>query len=202
MEYTTERGVTVNAVPIPLLLDAIRKAHPEPELPTYTEHLAGGAEREIPITREVAAAWEENDPATWAEYADTWADYLARYDAWQEDISEKTWRAVRLKSIRVELPTDDTWIREQESLGLTVPTDPMERRLHYIRTEAIGTVRDILKLTAIANGADMSEEALSLAEDSFRRDLARSLIGQIAGARRSVADQPAGGADPGGEGVG
>ena len=201
-QYTTERGVTVGVIPIPLLLDEIRKAHEGPPRPTYTEHLAGGATQEVEISDLDAARWREKDPDSWAEHAKTWDAYIQERDANQEKLNDRLWQAVMLRALVVELPEDDGWIQDHELLGLTVPKTQRERRIHYIRTEVVGGMRDTLKLTAMANGADMSEEALSLAEASFRHSLARSLLGGLANKGGSVEAGDESGDDAGSEGVG
>jgi len=201
MQYTTERGVTVNVRPIPLLLDEIRKATPMPAQPTYTEHLAGGVEQEVVISDEDARIWRERDPESWAEHAEKWAQFEQERDEAQSLLNDRLWQAVVRKAVDVDLPDDDSWIEDQKALGLTVPQKPNERRIHYIRTEVVGGMRDVLKMTAIANGSDLSEEALSFAEASFRDSLARSLTGGLADQGRPVADEPAGRADEGGKGM-
>ena len=185
-EYTTERDVTIGVVPIPLFLEEIRKAHPEPERPTYTEHTAGGAEREIAITDREAEVWAEHDPDTWAEHAEAWAEFEKKRNAHQEKLNDVIWRAVMLRSLVVELPDNHEWVKEQEELGIKVPSGKKDRRIHYIRTEVIGGMRDVLRLTAIANGGDLSEEALSLAEASFRHSLAKSILEGFARQNRAV----------------
>lgn len=200
-QYTTERGITVGVMPIPMLLDEIRKAHPFPKRPTYTEHLAGGATQEVEITDKDAANWAKNDPDTWAEHAEKWAAYGQERDEVQEKLNDRLWQAVMRRALIVELPEDDGWIQDQEMLGLTVPKDAREQRVHYIRTEVIGGMRDVLRLTAIANGSDLSEEAVSLAETSFRHSLARALIGRLADQAGALEPGDAGGADEDGEGL-
>ena len=201
-EYTTERDVTIGVVPIPLFLEELRKAYPEPDRPTYTEHLAGGAVNEVEISDREAAAWAEHDPKSWAEHADKWADYIKERDEVQERINDAIWKAVMLRSLVVELPKDDAWIQDQEELGITVPRSPKERRIHYIRTEVIGGMRDVLRLTAIAQGGDLSEEALSLAEASFRHSLARALLEGFTRQGGSVDAGDAGRSDKDREGLG
>lgn len=191
-EYTTERDVTIGVVPIPLFLEELRKAYPTPSRPTYTEHLAGGATNEVEISDREAEAWAEHDPKTWAEHAEKWAEYVKERNAVQERVNDAIWAAVMLKALVVELPKDDAWIKDQEELGIQVPKGKKERRTHYIRTEVIGGMRDVLRLTAIAQGGDLSEEALSLAEASFRHSLARSILRGLAGENRAL--------DAGGEG--
>jgi hypothetical protein len=201
MEYTTERGITVNVTPIPMLLDEIRKATPFPDQPTYTEHLAGGATQDVVISDADALAWARENPESWAEHAEAWATFEQERDAAQSLLNERIWQAVMLRAVQVDLPKSDDWIEEQAELGLTVPEGKRERRIHYIRTEVIGGLKDSLKMTALANGTDISEEALSLAESSFRGDLARQMLEGLKDKARALAAQLEGGADESGEGV-
>ena len=201
MEYTTERGVTVEVMPIPMLLDEIRKATPGPDQPTYTENLAGGGKDEVTISDADAAAWQKNDPDTWAEHAEAWAAFELERDAAQSLLNDRLWQAVMKRAVKLELPKNDDWIEDQVELGITVPENPRERRIHYIRTEVVGGMKDVLRMTALANGADLSEEALSLAEASFRNNLAREILAGLTNQGGSVEDRTASGADESGEGM-
>jgi hypothetical protein len=187
MEYTTERGVTIDIVPIPLLLDKVRLAHPEPPRPTYTEHLAGGGTQEVVISDAEAVAWQANDPETWAQHEEAWTEYQAAMDAHNDKLNDVIWKAILKRSIRVELPEDDGWIEDQRDLGIDVPDDRRERLAHYIWTECIGGPRDIIRITAMANGADLTEDALHAAEESFR--------GQLSGQTSSRLENQARGMD-------
>ena len=201
MEYKTERGITVEVVPIPMLLDAIRKATPGPDQPVYIEKMAGGGELEVEISDADARAWQEKDPESWAEHAETWATFEVERDAAQSLLNERVSQAVYKRAVIVDLPKNDDWIADQAELGLTVPDDHRGRHLHYIKTEVVGGMKDVLKLTAIANGADLSEEALSIAEDSFRNNLAREILAGLVDQGGAVEDRAAGGADESGEGM-
>ena len=200
-EYTTERGVTIGVTPIPMLLDEIRKANPIPGPFTYVEELAGGGKLERELTDAEAAVWAQADPGTWAEHAARWEQYRQDRDAAQELLNDRIWQAIVRSAIVVTLPEDESWIDEHLALGLEVPTDHRKRMLHYIRTEAIGGMRDVLKITAMANGADMAEGALLLAESSFRDSLARSLLRGLEDRGGSVGAGDAGRIDAAGEGV-
>lgn len=202
--YTTERGVDIGIVPIPLLLDEIRRSHEArvKPVPTYTITTAAGDTETHPHNETTLQTAEER--AAWAEYVES-------RDTAGDKLNDAIWLAVRLKAIKVELPKDNTWIAEQARMGMAVPEDPIDRRLHYIQTEVIGGVRDIVRLTAIANGADLDEEALSAAEDSFRRamagEVARAFGPQpeaqgLAAQAGGLEHEPAAGADTGGPGVG
>jgi hypothetical protein len=166
-EYTTERGVTIGVVPIPLLLGKIRESHPEPPAPTYTEHIAGGATQEVTITAEMAAAWMTQNPDGWAEHAGAWTAYQEKLDERTKVLNDALWRAVMRRAIVVTPPVDEAWIREQNDLGITVPPEGQERREHYIWTEVIGGQADIIRVMGLAAGADFTEEQLATIEASF-----------------------------------
>jgi len=183
-------------------LDKIREAHQPPPAPTYTEHLAGGATQDVEITDEMAATWAKDDPDTWAEHSEKWAEYTAIVDELTEALNDRIWEAVMRRAMKFEMPDDNAWAEEQGLFGLEIPDEPLELRVHYIRTEVIGSIADILKLTALANGSDLSEEALSLAESSFRDSLVRDLLRGLTSQVGSVADRDEGGTDADREGVG
>lgn len=201
-EYTTERGITIQVVPIPLLLDKIRAAHPEVEPATYTEHLAGGATQQVVITEQMATEWEKRDPEGWAPHAAGWAAYRAREEERTRVLNDALWRAVMRKALVVTLPQDGGWIVEQATYGITVPDDPAERREHYIWTEVIGGQRDILAIMGLAAGANLTEEQIAAAEASFWNTLERPTARQPAAAERAVAARDEGGADTDGQGMG
>lgn len=166
--YTTERGISIRIVPIPLLLDKVRAAYPDLPNPTYTEQVAGGATQDVEITEDMAASWAKEDPDGWAPHAAKWAAYQAAQAARNEQANDAIWKAIVTKSIVADLPDSDDWVLDQQDLGIDVPESPRERRAHYIWTEVIGGTHDIIRITAMANGADLTEEALVTAEASFR----------------------------------
>lgn len=166
-EYTTERGVTIGVVPITLLLDKIRESHPEPPAPTYTEHLAGGATQDVPITAEMAAAWMTENPEGWAEHAEAWLAYQDKLNERTKTLNDALWKAVMRRAIVVELPKGKGWITDQRDLGIIVPESPIEQREHYIYTEVIGGQGDMIRIMGMASGANLTEEQIATIEASF-----------------------------------
>lgn len=207
IEYTTGRGVTIQIRAIPFMLDQIRKTHRErvPQPPVIVEHLAGGATQERTITPRMAEAMKELRPDDWAQYADAWAAYEEKRDGASQALEDAIWMAVALEAIQVDLPEDDAWAKRQKKLyGMEPPDDPELCRVHYIRTEVLGGTRDYIKITSIANGGDIDEEALAIAEDSFRRYLQGTLADGIARGREPAAVEAGApdGTGAGGEAVG
>ncbi len=202
-KYTTERGVKIGIRPIPLLLDEIRKTNPPPEQPSYTEHLAGDATQERTITEAMAEVWARENPDSWEEHAEAWAEYEAERDAWDEVLSDRILDAVAFEAVDVPMPADGAWIRRHKLIyGMDVPDDPDLQRIHYVKTEVLGGPRDILQVTVVAGGADLDEEALAIAEESFRHTLQGSLTEGLAAQAGSVADVDAEDRATDGEGVG
>jgi hypothetical protein len=166
-QYTTERGVTVGIVPIPLLLENISRAHADIPPVTYTEHLAGGATQEIEITPVMAAIWAKDNPEGWAEHAEKWAAYQTAVKARADTVSAALWLAVKSESLKVTLPKGDAWVKQLAGMGIAVPDDPDERRDCYIENKVIAGKHDMTRIMALAYGADLTEEQLDAVEASF-----------------------------------
>ncbi len=181
-QYTTERGIKIGIMPIPLLLDKIREAHGGPAVPTYTEQVAGG-EQEVELDAKMMAAAKEHNTEWYNEHREAWEAYQELGAASETVLNQKLLDAISLKAVRVDMPKDDEWIEEQEFLGLDVPTSPAAQRAHFVQTEVMGGSDDMLRILAIASGAEVSEEVLAQASDSFRgylqENLAEGLEDQI-----------------------
>jgi hypothetical protein len=175
--YTTERGVTIQITPIPLFLDKIRKANQPPPVPTYEATLAGGGVVHYPH--------DETTLTTDAERA-AWKEWKAAVEEHDQRLNDLIQRAVFTRAVQFAMPDDEAWIAEHESYGIVVPADPVERRRHYLETEAIGGPLDIVQVTAMANGVELGEETLRAAEDSFQRLLQRNAVESLGAEARAV----------------
>lgn len=187
--FTTSRGITVTCLSIATLLDKLDSQFTPPQPPTYEVPTATGAKEihahshrieKVPeldaegketgkfIEREETTLETDEDRAVWADYLRRRRDNAAAH---QRAIS----RLILLRGIDFAMPTDDTWVRTQELVGMTVPEDPLERRLHYAETEIVGNAQDMEELvvrTFLQSGVD--EEVVRQMEKSFRRSLGRS----------------------------
>lgn len=195
--YTTERGMEVGITPIPLLLEKIRDAHDRPEPPTYAETTASGAERQVPMVASEMEAARQHNPDWYAQHADVWEAYQAEVEKSDAALNEKLLNAVALKGVHFEMPEDTDWLEEQAFLGVDVPAGKLERKAHYFRTEVIGGTRDVVRIMALAAGAEVSEEVLARAESSFRDFLQGNLDSGLDRQAGSVAGEPAVDAAPG-----
>lgn len=201
-EYTTERGATLGIIPIPLLLGKIREAHPMPPAPTYTEHLAGGAEQNVPITEKMAAVAARDNPEWWEGHKAAWAEYEAQLEARTEKLNDALWSAILRRAIVVELPTDGAWEEEMALFGIDVPAEQKARQAVYVWTDCMGGAVDLIRIMAIASGGDLTEEQVAAALASFRDTLARPAAGKPAAEARPVEPGDAGSSDSDGQDLG
>lgn len=170
--YTTARGVTVEFLPIPRLLDKLQAARAEamPKPPTYKVEVIGGRTEEHEHDEKTIAEPDtpEADKQAWAQYKEK----LAELD---DDYNSKLARLVLTRGIRYEPHQNGDWVAEHEWLGLHVPDDPRERALHYIETEVIGGQADIQEIIlGVWRASGVPEELISQIEAAFQRALGRA----------------------------
>jgi hypothetical protein len=180
MKYTTSRGVEIEIQSIPaMLIDKITASHPDPEPPMYEVRTMGGAIEKHPLTETSAETPEEK----------------ARFVLWQQAKAQAElernrgfMRVVMLRGLKVKLPDDDTWIAEQELIGVQVPTEQAARRLHYIETEVFGGLEDYQTITRlVVEASGVSEAAVKSASDIFRGPVESNAAGQTANQGGQVA---------------
>ena len=182
--FTTSRGIGLTLKPIPhMLIDRVQNAHKPPQPPTYEIKTATGATE--------VHAHDETTLETDADRA-AWQAYMNARDEATKDANRAFMRLVFLRGVECELPNDDTWIREQVMLGIDVPTDPLEKRLHYLETEVIATVADADAIVrGVLEASGVPQEALAQAEDTFRHSPRRDAIEQTDSQAEQVDDDAA-----------
>jgi hypothetical protein len=142
-------------------------------------------------------AARQHNPDWYAQHAEVWEAYQAEVEKSDAALNEKLLNAVALKGVHFEMPTDDDWLEEQAFLGVDVPSGKLERKAHYFRTEVIGGTRDVVRIMALAAGAEVSEEVLARAESSFRDFLQGNLDSGLDRQAGTVESEPAVDAAPG-----
>ena len=106
------------------------------------------------------------------ELEEAWREYKRAASLWQRGQSDVMMKAIALKGIEFDMPETDDWIAEQELLGIEVPEDPASRRVHYLQTEIVGSVKDMVRLLFSSMGmTGMDEEANGVASRLFPADL-------------------------------
>ncbi len=165
--FKTSRGIEIECLPIPTLVEKLQARHPMPEPPTYTVDTITGVQEVHPYDEAtVAALGTEEATAAWAEYQQKLKAATSAYN-------QALMRLVMLRGIKFELPATDEWIQEQKWIGLAVPDDPRERKLHWLETEALATLEDYTELlNGVMEASGIPQEVLDQAEATFRREVA------------------------------
>lgn len=172
--YTTPTGITVGLTAIPQLqvemvrsnaVAAWQEKHGKlPDKPTYTITTADGAEET-----------HEHDETTIAEDPEAkiaWDNWQLQHDLCDTEVNGKVMDFFLLRGIKADLPANDEWIKQQAYFGLTVPEDPVERRLHYIRTEVLSGPADIGDImTKIMELSGTPQEVVERAKATFRNSV-------------------------------
>lgn len=178
--YTTSRGVKVEILAIQTLMekfeasqrlpnvpeelrDIIGDAMPKPETPTYeVKTITGIVEKHL---HDATTVTSETEIAAWEKYQ-------SELQAYEQDRAKKQARLICLYGVKFDMPSDNTWeIAQKEILGIDVPQDAIEKKLHYFNTEIVGGVGDILEITKLCMLAGLPEEKLREAEELFQRSL-------------------------------
>lgn len=190
--FVTSRGVSLEFVSIAPLLDKLAGwyAEQQPKVPTYTPTAAEGfvAQPEPHYHRVVTVAeLDENEqptgrmvekvetsletPEEWA----AWNAYEAESRRLTKEFSERLLKTILLRGLKLEMPQDDAWVREQEFMGYTVPQDPLERKMYWLETELFSTKAEIQEVVVqVVQASGTNEEVISAMERSFRGDVERN----------------------------
>lgn len=161
--YTTERGHVIRFRGIAALLDKLQTSHKMPDPPKYKIPTATGILEEYPLDEKSATTDEEKSAL---------ADYQFRLAQAQLEYYRANVRLNLMYGVEVAIPTDDTWVKRQEFFGITVPSDPLEREMHWRETELYGSPQDLHNiLLGVSRASGTDEETLSQMAESFRRSL-------------------------------
>jgi hypothetical protein len=177
--FVTSRGMNVTVLPISTLIEKQRASFDarRPKPPTYEVKTATG----VTEVHEHNATTLETNAEKMA-----WAEYQAKVSEHEIVYQQAFIKLLLTRGINVALPDLDTWAKEQEWLGIDIPTDANERRFHYVWTEIIGDpIADLEGITlTIGRLSHVPEAAIAEAEATFRGRVgdanSTSTTGQIA----------------------
>lgn len=179
-KLTTSRGFEIEVQAIATLLDKFQAAHKPPTPPTYTVETAG----KISETH-------EHDETTLQTEADkiAWGEYQIALTAHQVKYNRDLMRLILAKGITVHTQPSATWEQEQAFIGLSVPSDALEKRLYWIETEVLGGASDYQAiLLGVLAESGVDENLLTQVEATFRGNAQRDAIGTVADSRGQVAN--------------
>jgi len=171
--YETRKGVAVRLrLFSPVLQDKVRQSVEFPEVPVYIAHTAGGGEEKHPYTADMIETDEEKA---------MWQEYQAKLMAANIELYNRLGRLALIRGTDPDIPTG--WEQEQKAFGITVPEDPIERKLHWLETEAVESNQDYseLILAVLAyQGIQQEDRAAAAASfpDQMEGDAARGTEGE------------------------
>lgn len=166
----TQRGVELHLQHVSLMLlgklrsatiTRFEKEHGEVSPPTYEtsvgevfSHDADSISREDFATNEEIKAWKR---------------YLELNQQLQGFVFAELARVYLCRGV-LDLPEDDTWEQEQVAIGLSIPTDPLSKKVHWLETEVLVNEDEKLQLImSIRTLSDPVEVQAATAADSFQR---------------------------------
>lgn len=153
-----ELEVTVKQIP-PMLLQKVMNSVKMPDRPTYETKTFTGRTEIWPLD-EVSAEQEPHGESRWEYYNDIKTER-------QNDQNERVTMAAFLFGTECEIP-ENGWDKKQAFLSIEVPTNPDERRAHYLATEL--SAKDVAGLmTKVMGTLQLPEGVVDEAEGSFQR---------------------------------
>jgi len=166
---TSSRGITAHFKPLPPFMRELigqqmeKEGHRRGEIPTYEVEAFGG-EFETHIHDEKSI---EGDVLAEAE----WLEYKSQQKEWEVEYNKRLFDLcmVRCMTISSEDMDNLEWVRGQEYLKIEIPEDPIERKIHFIKTEFVGNNEDYLMIiTKPFELAVSQSEIAAAAERMFR----------------------------------
>jgi len=162
--YTTHKGVAIRLrLFSPVLRDKVRQSVEFPEPPVYEAKTAGGGIEKHPYTEDMIETDAEHE---------MWRQYQGRRLAADLQLYDRLGKLALIRGTEVSIP--DGWEQEQALFGIEIPPDPLERKLHWIETEAVESNDDLRDLIlAVLQYQNTTEEERALAAASFPGSMER-----------------------------
>jgi len=172
----TSRGVLVECMPITIQLEQIANQIPYPDPPTYVEYsgLPGQSDEvRVPYTQEVIDSLGDKVPE---EDRRAWEEYLNRRTEVDRRRNELTMRLLAVDGVRiVDEGLEDEWEKKARWFGYTVPEDKWERQYFFFTNFVIGTLQDVVAITAgIYEASGVAKEVVDRMEELFRDKMGRA----------------------------
>lgn len=132
--------------------------------PTYTTKLPGGGSQTHEYDQEAI-----DDASTPEEDKKLWEQHLKDVAEFNTDFSEQSMKMILYDGIQCEMPED--WEEEQRWMGIEIPENKFDLKVHYLQTEVFKTPLDLQNVVQKIMSASMKgvdEEAVAAAMSSFR----------------------------------
>lgn len=166
--YTTKGGEQIELLPIPQLQaervreGALRKAaelYGEAVKPTYTIEDTGETfEHDEESIKDAG----DDVRAAWAK----WQETVGQHEAY---VNRRMMEFFFYHGIKADPDADTAWEEEQKFFDIDIPSNPVERKIHYVQTRYIYDREDMEQITLrMLQLAGAREEVIEAAENTFR----------------------------------
>lgn len=178
--HTTRKGVAIRLrLFSPVLQDKIRQSVEFPEAPIYVAKTAGGGKEEHPYTADMIETADEKA---------MWSEYQGQLLAANLTLFERLGKLALIRGTEVDIP--DGWEKEQALFGIEVSADPIERKLHWIETEAVESNDDLSALIlAILAYQNATSEERAAAAASFQNPVEGDTTSEAQSEQGTVASE-------------
>jgi len=181
--FCSSKGVILTLTPVSQFkIDAVRTSKEEISVPTYEMKVVGGESFSHPMDEEIA----KNQGRL-----DEWDAYLAKKKALDAERTKNFTELLIWEGVCVEVPgIESSWQKECEHFGLSIPEEPIARKLFYVFNELVGTGEDLsILISQILSVSQIDQEVVDRIRASFRTSLSRKADSRLPPKQRKV-DKP------------
>lgn len=166
--FTSSTGLSVKLRPVsPFSIEKVKESVKDPLVPTYTVTTAVGAVETYPHDEESIKAASAEDQQAWARYQ---VDLLMAMGTRNERLTQ----LLLLEGVDVDIPADG-WQKRQQRLGIVIPDDPDDLKVHYILTRVVGRPEDLEEMLArVMEQIGVQAADMEAARNSFRHSIRRN----------------------------
>lgn len=185
--FQTSNGVrlTIHGVS-QVLLQKVVQSVKFPEPPYYENETATG-DKERQTIDENFLKGEDLTPEERKLFTSQLEAYQKALHEAEADQNKRVNNAIFLKGIEIpkDMDNEEEWLEEQQFLGVEVPEDRFERRIHYIQTEILQTPADlasVMEMVMQLSGVPSKElaEAKRLFQHSLEGEVSAGEAGDSA----------------------
>lgn len=188
--YRTSTGVGLTLIGVsPMLIAKLQTIGVEPQVPTRKMVIEFDTpEGEEPYTQEEPLSQDDLQDE---EERVRWASYVKQTEALATLRNDAFVKAIFAKGVKVDLSRLDVWKEEMEYFGLEIPTHPLDLKVQYIQTEAMGNAQDMVEIiTGVLSQSGVQEEDLKSVKSMFQNSVRRNTTGETIDAEGQVAVEP------------
>lgn len=168
LEYTTSSGYTLKLKAVsPMLIQKVGATLHDPKPPVYKVKSLTGEEIEFEHDESSIA-----DPGTQEVERLQWKEYQRKLQEVSIQRRVKLIDVMFARGIIFDVP-DGVWEDEHEFLGLTVPTNPIEKKVHYLQTEVFTSASDISEVVSrlMQMTSGLSDKEMDDIRSTFRHSV-------------------------------